>query len=61
LPKLLFDLGATEDNWAWIGNYSWFLGCGLGFLAFWQLERRNPMVLDTSLVSDEVSDGAHAV
>jgi NCS1 family nucleobase:cation symporter-1 len=61
LPKLLFDLGVTEANWTWIGNYSWFLGCGLGFLAFWQLERRNPIVLDTSVESHDVTDGADAV
>ena len=27
-----------------IGNFSWFLGCGLGFVAFCLLERRRPMI-----------------
>jgi NCS1 family nucleobase:cation symporter-1 len=60
VPKLVVDLGVTEVDSTWIGNYSWFLGCGLGFLAFWQLERLRPFVLDTTAVSEDVSDGTHA-
>lgn len=46
LPKLLVDLGAVADtpNATVIGNFSWFLGCGLGFAAFQLLERRRPMI-----------------
>ena len=41
------------------GDFSWFVGCGLGFLAFWALERRHPRIvagLDTErgLASDGV-------
>jgi NCS1 family nucleobase:cation symporter-1 len=53
VPKLLLDLGLTGVNATWIGNYSWFLGCGLGFLAFWALERANPRVLDTAEIPEE--------
>jgi NCS1 family nucleobase:cation symporter-1 len=58
LPKLLLDLGDTSTDATWIGNYSWFLGCGLGFVIFWWLERRRPMIgrLDTEL--ELASDGA---
>jgi NCS1 family nucleobase:cation symporter-1 len=33
------------------GDFSWFIGCGLGLLTFWLLERNRPMVsnLDTDL------------
>ncbi len=60
LPKLLLDSGATEVNAMWIGNYSWFLGCGVGFLSFWLLERRNPMVADVTADVENASDGALA-
>jgi NCS1 family nucleobase:cation symporter-1 len=53
LPKLLLDVGATDVDATWIGNYSWFLGCGLGFVAFWALERVNPRVLDTAEIPAE--------
>ncbi len=39
------------------GDFSWFVGCGLGFVAFRELERRNPQIsrLDTDVES--ASDG----
>ena len=27
------------------GDFSWFIGCGLGFAAFWLLERRRPRIV----------------
>lgn len=27
-----------------VGDFAWFIGCGLGFFAFWLLERSNPRV-----------------
>lgn len=53
LPHLLLDTGATTVDATWIGNYSWFLGCGLGYLLFTALERRRPMIarLDTDVES----------
>lgn len=44
IPKILLDTGATTINATWIGNYSWFLGCGLGYVLFWLLERKSPMI-----------------
>jgi NCS1 family nucleobase:cation symporter-1 len=58
VPKLVLDLGVVHYDGTWIGNYSWFLGCGLGFLALVALERRQPMVgrLDSDLAL--ATDGA---
>ena len=46
LPKLLVDLGVLPEtsNATVIGNFSWFLGCALGFGSFYLLERRRPMI-----------------
>lgn len=44
IPKVLLDTGATTINATWIGNYSWFLGCGLGYVLFWLFERKSPMI-----------------
>ncbi|WP_066363353.1 NCS1 family nucleobase:cation symporter-1 [Herbidospora mongoliensis] len=38
VPKLL-------GSGLWIADYSWFIGCGLGFVAFIFFERRNPRIL----------------
>ncbi len=35
VPKLI-------GSGLWIADYSWFIGCGLGFVAFIAFERRNP-------------------
>ncbi|WP_219470528.1 NCS1 family nucleobase:cation symporter-1 [Nonomuraea rhizosphaerae] len=37
VPKMLGGM-------TWIADYSWFIGCGLGFVALVMLERRNPMI-----------------
>ncbi len=44
VPKLMLDLGVTNHDATWLGSYSWFLGCGLGFIALVLLERRQPMI-----------------
>jgi nucleobase:cation symporter-1, NCS1 family len=36
--------GSTNITLHHLGDDSWFLGCGLGFLAFWLLERNNPRI-----------------
>jgi NCS1 family nucleobase:cation symporter-1 len=61
VPKLLLDLGVTTVDGTWLGNYSWFLGCGLGFVAFWALERANPRVIDTAQIpgGDVVTGTGH--
>jgi len=46
----------------WISDYSWFIGCGLGFVAFWWLERTRPIITDldrdVELARDGKSPGA---
>ncbi|MDX6743981.1 NCS1 family nucleobase:cation symporter-1 [Actinocorallia sp. A-T 12471] len=42
VPKLLLDLDITTIDVTWISDYSWFIGCGLGFVALLALERRSP-------------------
>jgi NCS1 family nucleobase:cation symporter-1 len=44
IPKILLDTGTTTVNATWIGNYSWFLGCALGYVIFWALEHHAPMI-----------------
>ena len=41
----------------WISDYSWFIGCGLGFVAFQVLERRRPMITDLERDMDLCRDG----
>jgi len=40
-----------------LGSFSWFVGCGLGFLAFWQLEQRRPMIKDLDREVDLATNG----
>ncbi|WP_115789796.1 NCS1 family nucleobase:cation symporter-1 [Arthrobacter silvisoli] len=57
IPKLLLDTGATAVDATWLGNYSWFIGCGLGLVVFRQLEKSTPMInLDADGV--DVNDGS---
>ena len=58
LPKLLFDLGAVQTDATWIGSFSWFVGCGLGYAAFVLLERRKPMIRRLGSHLDRATDGA---
>ncbi|MET7336842.1 NCS1 family nucleobase:cation symporter-1 [Nonomuraea sp. NPDC005650] len=44
VPKMLLDLGVTTADLTWIADYSWFIGCGLGFVALVALERRVPRI-----------------
>lgn len=55
LPKLIADLGGFDISW--IGNFTWFIGCGLGYVTFVILERRNPRVPNLADLSEGVSDG----
>ena len=57
IPKLLLDTGATTVDATWLGNYSWFIGCGLGLVVFRSLEKSSPMInLDADGV--DVNDGS---
>jgi len=55
LPKLIADLGGFDISW--IGNYTWFIGCGLGYALFLTFERANPQVPSLHGLSEGVSDG----
>ena len=54
-PKLLADLGIFDISW--VSNYTWFIGCGLGYAIFVMLERANPQVPSLEGLSEGVSDG----
>ena len=43
-----------------IGDFGWFIGCGLGFGLFALLERRRPMITVPPADEENVSDGAAA-
>lgn len=55
LPKPAAELGLIDVSW--IGNFTWFLGCGLGFLAFTLLERLHPLVPTFAGETEGISDG----
>jgi len=57
IPKLLLDTGATGVDATWLGNYSWFIGCGLGLVVFRRLEKSSPMI-NIDHDGGEVNDGA---
>jgi len=44
-------------NVGWISDYSWFVGCGLGFAAFLWLERRAPVITDLDRDVELCADG----
>ncbi len=39
------------------GDFSWFIGCGLGFAAFWVLERRSPRIRNLETDRELAVDG----
>ncbi|MEV8274297.1 NCS1 family nucleobase:cation symporter-1 [Microbacterium sp. NPDC077184] len=61
-PKMIADMGGFDLSW--IGNFTWFIGCGLGFGLFVLFERLDPRVPsfagETEGISDGVRDGAAA-
>ena len=40
------------------GDFSWFIGCGLGFAAFWLLERRRPRIVTSDTDAELATHGA---
>ena len=57
-PKLIADLGGFDISW--ISDFTWFIGCGLGFGLFILFERLDPQVPtfdDTTGVSDGTIEG----
>ncbi|GAA0423919.1 nitrate reductase [Acrocarpospora corrugata] len=45
VPKMLLDLELSTLDLTWIADYSWFVGCGLGFVAFVAFERLSPRIV----------------
>jgi NCS1 family nucleobase:cation symporter-1 len=43
-PKLFADMGLFDISW--ISDYSWFIGCGLGYAAFCALRAHRPAGAD---------------
>ncbi|MBT1546741.1 NCS1 family nucleobase:cation symporter-1 [Curtobacterium aurantiacum] len=46
------------DVLPWLANYSWFIGCGLGLVVFWALERVRPGMPALDADDPTVDDGA---
>ncbi|MDN8549984.1 NCS1 family nucleobase:cation symporter-1 [Microbacterium sp. NM3R9] len=55
LPKTFADAGLFDVSW--IGNFTWFIGCALGFVAFVVFERRDPQVPTFAGETEGISDG----
>jgi NCS1 family nucleobase:cation symporter-1 len=59
VPQMLLDLHVTTYDVGWISDYSWFIGCGLGFVTFTLLERVAPRIIDldrdTALASNGIT------
>jgi NCS1 family nucleobase:cation symporter-1 len=43
-----------------VGDFGWFIGCGLGFAIFALLERTRPMISVPPVEEEGVSDGTAA-
>ncbi len=56
IPHLIAN--ATGANIGWIGDFSWFLGCGLGYVIFLGLERARPMISRIDEDIDGAADGS---
>ena len=54
-PKTIADLGGPDLTA--LSSYSWFIGCGLGFVLFTLLERHRPQVPQLSVSDPTVNDG----
>jgi NCS1 family nucleobase:cation symporter-1 len=51
IPTILLTLFAD------VGDYGWFIGCGLGFVLFALLERLRPMIVPIGTAEAGISDG----
>jgi nucleobase:cation symporter-1, NCS1 family len=58
LPSIVENAGGVDVTW--LGNYSWFIGCGLGVIVFWAFERVAPRMPLLSADDPTVNDGARA-
>ena len=57
IASVLIPSAAPSLNVGWISDYSWFIGCGPGFLAFLLLERTSPMITDLDREVELAADG----
>jgi NCS1 family nucleobase:cation symporter-1 len=57
VPQLLLDLDVTTIDVTWIADYSWFIGCALGFTVFVLLERVSPRIAGLDRDAELASDG----
>ncbi|WP_447943868.1 NCS1 family nucleobase:cation symporter-1 [Microbacterium aurum] len=55
LPKTFADLGLFDISW--IGNFTWFIGCALGYGLFILFERLDPQVPTFDGEDEGISDG----
>ncbi|WP_199692337.1 hypothetical protein [Microbacterium telephonicum] len=55
LPKTFADMGLFDVSW--IGNFTWFIGCALGYFFFTLFERLDPQVPTFAGETDGISDG----
>ncbi|MEW9528130.1 NCS1 family nucleobase:cation symporter-1 [Microbispora sp. NPDC049125] len=44
VPKMVLDLDLTTTDLTWIADYSWFIGCALGYVAMVAFERMSPRI-----------------
>lgn len=57
LPRGLSGAGLMPQAWASISDFSWFIGCALGFILFTVLERVRPQVPQLDGEVRGISDG----
>ncbi|WP_156758836.1 NCS1 family nucleobase:cation symporter-1 [Microbacterium karelineae] len=57
VPKSLVFAGLVGAGWGSVSDFTWFIGCGLGFALFVLLERRRPSVPTWDDETDGVSVG----
>lgn len=55
VPSFVVDAGGP--NVTWLGNYGWFIGCGLGLVLFWAFERHSPRMPALAADDPTVNDG----
>jgi nucleobase:cation symporter-1, NCS1 family len=60
IASVVIPAAAPSLNVGWISNYSWFIGCGLGFVVVWLLERRRPVIADLDREAELAADGKGA-
>jgi NCS1 family nucleobase:cation symporter-1 len=57
IASVLIPAAAPGLNVGWISDYSWFIGCGLGFVVFLMLERTRPLITDLDRDAGLAADG----